>query len=322
MIDMPMMIAEVKERDSRKHGFSRAERTMMAADGYAELGSAVAPLANRAMRSRIVRRVMEKTLGVDARRQLPAFSRDTFKRQFARRPSRSGLGQRKVAFFVDVFANHNRPDLGMAVVERLEALGCDVAVPEQRSSGYPFIAYGDLDRAREVAAYNVARFAPCAEEGFDIVAVEPTAAYSLRVAYPKLLHESHKSLAVAGRSQELFAYLLSLERDAPTTATQFLGRRYGFHVSCHQRPLGAGSEAMEWLRRRGADVTLIETGTCCGMGGTFGLKAGPLGYDLSKAAGETLCAKFIESGVDAIVSESSVCAIQLRKGPACRSCIR
>lgn len=71
---------------------------------------------------------------------------------------------------------------------------------------------------------------------------------------------------------------------------------------------------MEWLKRRGAAVELVETGTCCGMGGTFGLKTGPLGYDLSMAVGKNLFENFRESGVDAIVTESSVCAIQLAEG--------
>jgi iron-sulfur cluster protein len=317
-IDMPMMIAEVKQRDARTHGYSRAERTMMASDDFAKLGSAMAPLANWAIRNRLVRKVMEKTIGVDARRELPAFARETFARQFARRPSRVDRPEHRVAFFVDVFANHNRPDLGMAVVERLEGAACEVVLPEQRSSGYPFVAYGDLDRARDVAAYNVARFAPYAEEGYDIVAIEPTAAYSLRVTYRKLLNDSRKSVAVAQRTHELFAYLLLRESPDASPDPRFQGNHFGFHVSCHQRPLGAGSEALEWLRRRGAQVSVIETGTCCGMGGTFGLKTGPLGSDLSKAAGEALCKRFLESGVDAIVTESSVCAIHLREGTGLR----
>jgi len=50
------------------------------------------------------------------------------------------------------------------------------------------------------------------------------------------------------------------------------------------------------------------------MGGTFGLKAGPLGYDLSCAVGEPLFAAFESSGVEAIVTESSVCGIHLAEG--------
>ena len=71
---------------------------------------------------------------------------------------------------------------------------------------------------------------------------------------------------------------------------------------------------MAFLRRRGAEVEVIETGTCCGMAGTFGLKAGQLGYELANAVGEPLFDGFRESGVEAIVTESSVCGIHLGEG--------
>ena len=71
---------------------------------------------------------------------------------------------------------------------------------------------------------------------------------------------------------------------------------------------------MDYLRRRGAQVELVETGTCCGMAGTFGMKKGMLGYELSQAVGEPLFQAFQEANVDTIVTESSVCAIHLREG--------
>ncbi|MBX7257708.1 MAG: LUD domain-containing protein [Candidatus Hydrogenedentes bacterium] len=312
-IDMPMMIAEVKRRFAVEHGFAKAERTMMGADGFAALGSAMAPIANRMIQSKTARKVMRATLGIDERRALPPFTHQTFKKWFHARKRVSQESKRRVAFFVDVFANHNRPDLGQSAVELLERLGCEVALPEQRSSGYPFIAYGNLDKAREVATFNIARLAPFAKDGYDIVATEPTAAYCLKSAYLTLLHSSNDSEFVAGRSHEFFEYLI----DFDTGTTEFpslKGRRFGFHISCHQRPLGAGHGAVEWIRRHGGEVKIIETGTCCGMGGTFGLKSGPLGYDLSMAVGKPLFDLFNQSGVDAILTESSVCAIQLREG--------
>ncbi len=314
-IDMPMMIAEVKYRDAKRRGYTHVDRTMMAAERWARWASAAAPIANQALKTPLIRTLMERALGIDSHRTLPRFSRETLQKQFRHHSASSGEHIRRVVFFADVYANFNRPELGMAAIERLEAAGCEVVLPELQSSGYPYIAYGDLDRAREVAAYNVARLAPYAEQGFDIVATEPTAVYCLRLSYPKLLGNSRKSLVVAERASEFFTYLLACEEGDTRAANSWAERgRFGFHVSCHQRPLGNGEDTIQWLRRQGASVERIETGTCCGMGGTFGLKAGPLGYDLSKAVGEPLCRLFVESGVDAVITESSVCAIQLGEG--------
>jgi Fe-S oxidoreductase len=285
-IDMPMMIAGVKDRDSRDHPHPLVNRVLMAAELMARLGSATAPIANWFMRNATIRRGMEKVVGLDRRRQLPAFSRKTLKTRFRRRGSRKIANPvRKVAFFMDLYANYNAPQLGMAAIELLEALGCAVVIPPQKGCGYPYIGYGDLKKARKVAAENVRHLAPYVEKGYEIVATEPTAAYCLKVSYPKLMDNHPEAVAVA----EL-------------------------HIACHQRSLGAGSHAIDFLKRRAAEIEVVETGTCCGMGGTFGLKKGFLGYELSQAVGEPLFEGFKNADVEAIVTESSVCSIHLREG--------
>ncbi len=314
-IDIPMMIAAVKDRDSETHPHPGVNRRLMAAERFARLGSATAPVSNWFLKNRAFRWMMEKTLGIDRRRELPSFSRQTLVKRFKKRGASPVADPvRRVAFFVDVYANYNAPELGMAAVEHLEARGCEVVLPPQQGSGYPYIGYGDLKRARKVAEANVRRLLPYTEQGYDIVTTEPTAGYCLKVSYPKLLAGQEDARAVASRTHELFEYLDLLEGSDTDVLPSLKGRRFGFHIPCHQRPLGGGRHAMAYLRRRGAEVELIETGTCCGMAGTFGLKVGLLGYELSQAVGEPLFQAFQEAGVEAIVTESSVCSIHLKEG--------
>ncbi|MDX9895242.1 MAG: LUD domain-containing protein [Desulfofustis sp.] len=317
-INMPQMIAEIKHRDAAATGHLLVNRVMMGADRAARLGSATAPLANLALASRPIRQLLEKTIGLAAERRLPPFAFSTFMNRFAKRVSRVATPRRTVVFFVDVYANHNNPDLGLAAVDALEALGCAVIVPNQDVSGYPYIAYGGMDQARRIARSNSDKLAPWVRKGYEVVAIEPTATYALAVSYPNLLRGDENARLLADHTHELFEFLIEQEDETGfhPPADLFAGRRFGFHCACHQRPLGGGSGAIKWLRRRGAQVELIETGTCCGMGGTFGLKGGLLGYDLSRAVGQPLFDLFVNSGVEAIVTESSVCSIQLAEGTA------
>lgn len=309
-IDIPMMIAEVKHRDMQKHPTPVVNRVLMLADQLAKFGSATAPLSNWSLRNRAFRWMLEKTAGIDRRRNLPSFDRNTLTRRF-RKLAPVANATRKVAFFADTYANYNKPELGIAAMERLRKRGCEIVLPPQKASGYPFIGYGDLARAREIAEYNVSQLAPLARAGYDIVTTEPTAAYCLKISYPKLLHTEDAKL-VAEHSFEIFEYLLKVG-DKPA-ANLAGGRKFGFHISCHQRPISSGRAALNWLRQGGAEVQVVETGTCCGMAGTFGMKTGPLGYELSQAVGEPLFAEFAAAGVDAIITESSVCKIQLAEG--------
>ena len=124
-----------------------------------------------------------------------------------------------------------------------------------------------------------------------------------------------EAVAVAEHSHEFFKLVELLEDEVQAgEQTPLKGRTYGFHIACHQRSLGAGSHAIDFLKRRGAEIEVVETGTCCGMAGTFGLKKGFLGYELSQAVGEPLFEGFKNADVEAIVTESSVCSIHLREG--------
>ncbi len=315
-IDMPLIIAEIKHRDAQKRGRLLSDRVMMDSDGAARLGSLTAPLANLALGIPPLRKAMATSIGLSSDRKVPPFAPASFQRRFKRHRSPALRPRRKVALFIDVYANYNDPKLGMAAVRHLEALGCQVVLPKQRAAGYPFIAYGDMERARRTARYNVSQLAPYIGKGYDIVGIEPTATYCLAVLYPKLLNHDLRARSVAAHTHELFSYLVRLEDEAgrPQDRAPLAGKRFGFHCSCHQRPMGGGKEAMRWLQRRGAEVELIQTGTCCGMGGTFGLKAGPLGHKLSAAVGDPLFRLFKNAYIDAIVTESSVCAIQLAEG--------
>ena len=319
-IDMPMMIAKVKHRALGKKSQPIPNRVLMASETIAKISCAMAPLSNWLLQTNLGKFLREKLLGLEKRRPVPRFSRETFERRWKKLDLPKNSAGRKVALFVDYFANYVHPELAVSAARLLAESAITLSVPKQRSSGYPYISYGELDKAKRVAIFNVEHFAPFARNGHDVVGFEPTAVYALKYAYPKLLDYSDESQQVAAKTFEIFEYLEKL-RDVghlrlPRRRQDHL--RYGYHVACHQRSLTSGFPALDLLRSLGYDVEVIETGTCCGMAGTFGLKAGPLGYDLSVAVGDPLFDLFNNSGLDVILTESSICKMQLEDGTGLR----
>jgi len=320
-IDIPMMIAKVKERNAAKNPASLASKAMMSAASFARVGSATAPVSNWALGNAAFRWALEKTVGVDRHCTLPQFARTPLHRRLAQGREELAEGVRRVVYFVDLYADYNAPELGQAVIHQLEAAGCHVIVPPQAYSGYPYFAYGDVTRARDSARACVALLAPYLRAGYEIVSTEPTATHCLKELYPSLLDHDPGAEEVAAHSHSLFGYLLKIggdEKSRPgksaSESKPLQGRKLGFHISCHQRPLDSGRDAIRWLEAQGAEVVVVETGTCCGMGGTFGMKAGPLGRELALAAGATLFQRFRDAGVDTIVTESSVCKMHVGQG--------
>ncbi|HEX9654746.1 MAG TPA: LUD domain-containing protein [bacterium] len=314
-IDIPMMIARVKNEILKTNKQPLVNKVLMASETFARIACATAPVSNWILHSRTAKLLSEKILGLDRRRRVPIFKRRTFKKQFAKEKRNGNGDANKVALFVD-YANYVAPELLAAAARILRSGQAHVALPDQKTSGYPFISYGELQRAARYADFNVQNLFPFVEQGYDIVAIEPTAVYSLKQIYPKLLNDLPAARAVANRTFEFFDYIQKLQQDGylliPPQITD--GRRFGYHLPCHQRGLSAGNSTLRLLKSLGYDVTVIETGTCCGMAGTFGLKTGPLGYDLSVTVGEPLFQLFRDSEVEVILTESSVCSLQLCEG--------
>lgn len=316
-IDIPMMIAKVKSESLQLRKQPWVNRILMGSETVAGFACATAPLSNWVLQSRLGRFFSEKLTGIERRRTLPEFATKRLKTRIKQRRSLMSVEPvRKVAFFADYFGNYVDTDLALAAIEFLEKAQVAVEFPKQKSSGYPYLSYGELGRAKKSAEYNVSHFSPLVEAGYAVVTLEPTAGYCFKHVYPKLLDYSEEAGRVADESYDFFEFIEKMMQEGvlllPPQITE--RRKFGFHIACHQRSGNSGAHTLNILRRIGLDVEVVETGTCCGMGGTFGLKTGPLGYELSTAVGEQLCDKFRASEVDAIITESSVCKIQLAEG--------
>ena len=318
-IDIPMMIAKVKERDVEANGQLTPNKVLSKSDMFAKLASSTAPLSNWIIQSRLSRAFMDRFLGIDKRRNLPRFERNTFEKRFKKIKKVLPCPSSKVVYFVDIFANYNDPRLAEKALKMLQDQNIEVELPKDlKASGMPYISYGELKEATRIAKHNVRILASLVKQGYDVVATEPTATYCLKEIYPKLLDHSTESELVSEHSFEFFEYLESHSEKLDTKTVQ-TRKQIGFHIPCHQRGLSAGKHTIDLLTKKGYDVKVIETGTCCGMAGTFGLKKGDLGYNLSMAVGKPLFELFeAEKTIEMIATESSVCTQQLTDGTKLR----
>ncbi|MCX8200685.1 MAG: LUD domain-containing protein [Candidatus Caldarchaeum sp.] len=311
VIDMPMMIAEVKHRYRQKGGQLLVNRVVENYERAYRLGAVFPSLFNALINSKTFRRLMEKLFGVDSRRKWPMVADKTFDKLF-----RGGGGDSaNVVLFTDFYLRYVRPDLGMKVVKALEDSGLSVTFPPQKSSGYPYVAYGDLDKARKTAEYNVRNIAKHLDGGEKIVvSVEPTATYALKHVYPKLLPEKEEARKVAEATKSLYDILLELVSLKKLEVKARVDGKAAIHVPCHERAFDSCQNLHALLSAAGVSAVFVETGTCCGMAGTFGMKHGILGYELANTVGEPLFELVKNSGCDFVVSSSSVCSIHLQEG--------
>jgi Fe-S oxidoreductase len=308
-VDMAKLKYEFLAHYYRAHGLPLRNRLFGRIHALARVGSALAPLSNWIARLAPHRWLLERLAGIDRRRPLPSFARESFARWFGRRRP-EGTGTRgEVVLFHDTFNTYQTPSVAIAATRLLETLGYRVVLADRGCCGRPMISKGMLDEARTLAADNVARLAPAARAGRPIVGLEPSCLLTLRDEYPELVRTEDARL-VARQSLLLEEFLTKeLKAGHPLFARKHAdaGRKVLLHGHCHQKALVGTSPTVAVLKAAGYQVSEVDAG-CCGMAGSFGFEAEH--YDLSVKIAE----RRLAPAVRAAGADVAVCA----PGISCR----
>lgn len=314
-VDIPRLMREAKAAHVAANALPHRQWLVAHLESLAALGSLVRPAANWALSNRLMRWLLERTFGVAQGRKLPQLASPTFLRWAARRrltrPSRRG--GRKVAYFVDLYANYFDPQLAAALVAVLEHNGVSVFVPPaQRFSGMPAIALGAIEPARRLARRNVSVLADAVRQGYHVIATEPSAALCLKREYPQLLEDDDAQL-VADNASEACTYLWRMHTTGQLQLDfDPLPARLAYHAPCHLKALEVGAPGLNLLRLiPGMQVHDVEAG-CSGMAGTFGLSQ--RNYRASLRIGWSLITRLRDPDVLAGTTECSACKIQMEQG--------
>ena len=195
-----------------------------------------------------------------------------------------------VALFIPCYVDQFYPQVGIATLELLEKLGCQVTYPSgQTCCGQPLANAGYARDTVGTARHFIETF-----NDFDYV-VCPSGSCTLHVKehFPAIAGLEKEQEALEHKIYELIEFItdiLKIER-----LEGKFPHRVGFHSSCHgQRGLhlSSGSElnqppynkarkllenlaGLEW-------VELSRTDECCGFGGTFAVTEEALSIQMGK----------------------------------------
>jgi FAD/FMN-containing dehydrogenase/Fe-S oxidoreductase len=272
----------------KRHGTPLRARAIGHIHALSAWGSRLAPLSNAIVGSALGRAIGERFFGIDRRRTLPPWTKNTFARRFdRRRPVRATAARRSVILFNDTFTNYSNPETGVAATEVLAAAGVEVALARHVCCGRPLISQGLLADARSLAAINTDVLHGPASGGQRIIFLEPSCLSAMREDAPALLRgEMQRRARDVAQASVLFEEYLEGEwqaSDLPLTLrsgpTSIL-----LHAHCHQRAMGLHVAARALLSRiPSCSVTDLDAG-CCGMAGSFGYAREH--YEVSRQIGE------------------------------------
>jgi FAD/FMN-containing dehydrogenase/Fe-S oxidoreductase len=319
-VDMAALKSEFLSHYHEQHGTPLRARVFGHVRTLNRVGSATAPVSNWLARSRPVRAMAERFGGIDSRRTLPEFHRDTLQRWFARHtPTRPAAGAHRgpIVFLADSFTSYTEPEIGRAAIELLEMAGWDVQLAGDVCCGRALISKGLLDQARQRHVDLIEKLAPAARKGVPIVGCEPSCVFTLKDELPNLARGTEDAVSIARQTSMVDDLLaraiddggLLLNADAVSA-----GRDILFHGHCHQKASSATAGSIELLNRiPGARVSVLDAG-CCGMAGSFGFEREH--YDLSLSIGGMRLFPAVNAAPEnALVAATGVsCRQQVKQG--------
>jgi FAD/FMN-containing dehydrogenase/Fe-S oxidoreductase len=306
-VNLALLKAELLYAAIRKHGLGLRERILSRPDLLGEIGCAFPRMANAALRFKPLRALMEKTIGLSAKRSLPKYASERFDKWFNNWSSRANtpvrLGPRDpegkalrklprddVILWDDTFVRYNEPHIGIAAVKVLEALGVHVSLAHGRKCcGRPAFSQGNLDTAARFGQHNinllssVQNASPARTSNTPILFLEPSCYSMFAEDYRELKIPGAESVAQRSFLFEKFVNDV-LERESTKLRFQQRDESVAIHAHCHAKSIldpAFMARLVEKLPGRKAKV--LETG-CCGMAGAFGMMEAKRELSLQVAA--------------------------------------
>jgi glycerol-3-phosphate dehydrogenase subunit C len=318
-VDFPHLMLRAKAIKFHGGETNLRDRMLTSTDRLGRLATipVVVQAVNKANTTPVVRRAMQKLIGVHAKRWLPPYAT----RRFPRLAPVSNAwsvrdGERtpgKVAIFSTCYVNFNEPGIGLDLIRILEHNEIPyVLVEKEACCGMPKLELGDLDSVEKLERANLPALARLAGEGYAILTVVPSCTLMLKSELPLIFPDEVQVRAVAAAMFDPFEYLVARDKDG-LLKREFktpLGK-VSYHIPCHSRVQNVGQktrEVLEWIPQ--TSVNTVER--CTGHDGTWGVKTEH--FETSMKIGRPVFRQMAQSEPDYISSDCPIAGRAIQQG--------
>lgn len=280
-LDFPHLMLRAKAVKFRKGNVRRRDKVLTSTDTVGRLAGipVVATAVNAANKSRAMRAMLDKTLGVHPDALLPEYHSSTLRKRAPRRGDVAlaaepvGRTRGKVVLFATCYGNYNEPHVGEDLIKVFEHNGIPVTIADkEQCCGMPKLELGDLEAVAAAKDANIAALAPLVDAGWDIVAPVPSCVLMFKQELPLLFPDDPQVQKVKNAVFDPFEYLMLRHKEGKlrTEFKQKLGK-VSYHVPCHLRVQNIGLKTRELLSLiPGTEIDTIER--CSGHNGTYAVK--------------------------------------------------
>ena len=215
----------------------------------------------------------------------------------------------KIHLFQQCLIDMFYPHVGMAGVEVLERLGCEVYVPKKQvCCGQMFTNSGYNDAAKAAIKNTIEQF----EDADYIVSMSGSCAFAIRDEYVHFLEGEPEWQAraekVASKIYEFTEFIVDVL--GVTDVGAHFKEDVTYHTSCHvTRVMGIKAQPFA-LMNAVHDINLIDLprkDRCCGFGGTFSIKNPEINEAMTREKALDIAA----TGANVVVGSDQACLMNI-----------
>jgi Fe-S oxidoreductase len=316
-LDFPKLVHRHGAVRARGRAKTLRQRLLNDPDTAGKMARLSLGLANVANRSKPLRVLMEKTVGVHREKLLPDFASEAFDAWAEKNGHVKAEPGGEVVLFQTCFVQHNEPELGKDALFVLARNGVDARVVKGLACcGMPAWEQGDLEALRRQARHDLELLLPFVEKGAKVLVVNPTCSMMMRKEWPHLVAAEDRPRAekLAAAVMDVSEFLWSI-RNEPRFDGKFAsmppGGKVAYHAPCHLRAQAIGFKGRDLVKKIPGVAVTTTVMECCGHDGTFAMTVE--GFEPSARLGKKAFDGMAAGGAETWVTDCPLAAIQFQQ---------
>lgn len=306
-------IGDIIQRARMKYApvhFNLRNAILSHTDFMGKLATPLAPIVNTTTALKPMKFLLDKTLKIDHRRQLPKYSLGTFRGWYKRKAAKTQEQfTNQVAFFHGCYVNYNNPALGKDIIRVFNALNIGVQLLDKETCcGVALIANNFTERAKKQATTNIETLTQAIiEKNIPVITTSSTCTLTLRDEYHHILNINTD--AIRNDIELATRHLYRLQQKGKILPLKTLPIRVAYHTPCHMDKLGWANYTIALLKSIPGIEVIVLPSQCCGIAGTYGFKKE--NYDVAQKIGHNLFKQIEKSNVDLVITDCETCKWQI-----------
>lgn len=280
-VDFPHLMLRAKAINHKKGDVKMRDKILTSTDTVGKLAGipVVSQVVNAANKNKLMRKGLDKVLGVHPDAILPEYHTKTARKRLAGHVSEHQAEATekttgKVALYATCYGNSNEPHIVEDLVKVFEHNKLPVTLVEkEQCCGMPKLELGDLKAVEAAKNANIPVLAKMVDEGFDIVAPVPSCVLMYKQELPLMFPDDADVIKVQQHIFDPFEYLM-LRGKEDKLNTEFKNKlgKISYHAACHLRVQKIGLKTRDLLNLiPDTEINLIER--CSGHDGTYAVKS-------------------------------------------------